>query len=307
MGAFAVSCALVAALIGRARWAPAPRTFDLQLEVTLAVAEGGAKERDTLSLRGGALALNSLADPEHAQLARLLDDLADDAERRRNPFTEDLAGLDLRRELTARMRAWGPSFSAAASLASGTWASEDSRLSVRVTAACAPQPPSTLCFPLQRDPGAIDLTERRARLFAWPIAHSLVLRAADARQAQALATSLRANLDRARTTVALALERSELHGLRLRPDLALVLRATERLRGLLADAGAASDAEGDLLLRIARSTTAGDELPWLQLPEGTVLVVPRLGALATRDLFVEEVTRLAADSHVPFEWVYRGP
>ena len=184
--------------------------------------------------------------------------------------------------------------------------SEDGHLSVRITATCAPEPPSTLCFPLRRGSTAIDPTEHRARLFAWPVAHAVVLTAPDARGAEVLASSLRTNLDRATTTIALALERTELHGLRLSPDLASIARATDRLRELLSDAGAPPDAESDLLARLARSTSAGDELPWLTLPPGAVLVVPRLGALANHDLFLAEVTRLAAGSHVPFEWVYRG-
>jgi hypothetical protein len=74
----------------------------------------------------------------------------------------------------------------------------------------------------------------------------------------------------------------------------------------LGEAGVLSGADGDLLARLARSTTTGDELPWLALSEGTVLVVPRLGALATRDAFVAEVGRLAGESAVPFETIFAG-
>lgn len=95
-------------------------------------------------------------------------------------------------------------------------------------------------------------------------------------------------------------------GLRASLELAAVARATERLMDALGDAGALPGDSSDLLARLARSTTTGDELPWLMLPEGAVLVVPRLGALAMRDVFLAEVTRLAAETGVPFERLYEG-
>jgi hypothetical protein len=148
--------------------------------------------------------------------------------------------------------------------------------------------------------------EHRARLFAWPVAHAVVLRTASAGQARSLAESMRSRLDREKTTIALVLERSALHGLRMSAALAAIARATERLTDQLGDSGALSGAEGDLLVRLARSTTTGDELPWLALPVGTVLVVPRLGALATHDSFVAEVARLAGDTHLPFATILEG-
>lgn len=295
---------MLVAVLARWRLAKPPRAFLLQLEVTLADAR--SKDAAGASPRGGALALNSLADSERAQLGQLLNDLADEAERRRNPFVEDLDGKDRHRELYTRLRAWGPSFSAAAALATGAWASEDDQITVRATDTCVQRPPSTVCLPLVRAPGEVDSTERRARLFAWPIARALVLRVLDPGQARALATSLRTNLDREHTSIALALESTELHGLRLSPELVAVARATDRLEELLADAGPLSAEESELLTRLAGSTTVSDALPWLQLPEGEVLVAPRLGALATRELFVDEVTQRASESRVGFEWVYRG-
>jgi hypothetical protein len=179
-------------------------------------------------------------------------------------------------------------------------------MTVAVKRACAPGPPSTLCMPVAHSPKATGPIERRARLFAWPVTHAVLLRAMDVAKARALAASIRAKLDREKTTVALVLERSELHGLRASLELGAVARATARLMDALGDAGALSGDSGDLLARIARSTTTGDELPWLALPEGAVLVVPRLGALATRDVFLAEVTRLAEDAGVRFERLYDG-
>lgn len=278
--------------------------FDLTLEVRLG--EPGQQRTAGESPRGGALALNSLTDAERTQLATLLGDLADEAAVRRNPLVEDLSGKDRERELESRLRAWGPSFSAAAALASGSWASGDGEMTVTVHPDCAPRPPSTLCMRVAHPPKTTGPIERRARLFAWPLTHAVLLRAPDAGRARALAASMRAKLEREKTTVALVLERSELHGLRASLELGAVARATERLMDALGDAGSLSGDSGDLLARLARSTTTGDELPWLALPEGAVLVVPRLGALATRDVFLAEVTRLATGTGVPFERLYEG-
>jgi hypothetical protein len=147
---------------------------------------------------------------------------------------------------------------------------------------------------------------RRARLFAWPVAQAVVLRAVDPAQTTELATSLRRDLDRSHTTIALALGAGELHSLRPSPELLNVARAASRLMDLAADAGALSGPETDLLVRLARSTTVADDLPWLRLPADSVLVVPRLGALATHDAFVSEVAGRALTSRLRFEWVTRG-
>lgn len=295
---------LVSVLHRRASASRAPADFDLTLEVQ--IGEAFPEHPSDASPRGGALALNSLTEVERAQLAALLNDLADEAAVRRNPLVEDLGNEDRHRELETRLRAWGPSFSAAASLASGAWSSADGTMTVKVSPACAPRPPSTLCLSFARASEATGPIEHRARLFAWPIAHAVVLRTAGAGQARSLAESMRSKLDREKTAIALVLERSELHGLRKSLELASVARATERLMDQLGDAGALSGAEGDLLVRLARSTTTRDELPWLALPEGTVLVVPRLGALAARASFVAEIERLAGDTHLPFDTIFEG-
>jgi hypothetical protein len=52
---------------------------------------------------------------------------------------------------------------------------------------------------------------------------------------------------------------------------------------------------------LAAVASAANELPWLKLAKNTLLIVPRLGSLATVDGFVAEVRACVGDAQV--EWL----
>jgi predicted proteasome-type protease len=58
-----------------------------------------------------------------------------------------------------------------------------------------------------------------------------------------------------------------------------------------------------VLAKIASATTVKDELPWFKLPRDSILIVPRLGALATSDAFVSEVRARLRTTTAEVEWL----
>jgi hypothetical protein len=163
-------------------------------------------------------------------------------------------------------------------------------MTVRVGRECAS---GATCFPLWpgHAPAAVQAVERRARFLAWPIASAMVLRTRSDDDAHAATEALRALAARS-SRVALILRSSELHGLRLGPELLELEAAARRLQAMV------SRNDETLLARLVRQLLApegaggagaDDPLPWLELPSRSILVVPKLGGLATLDGFVAEV------------------
>jgi hypothetical protein len=70
----------------------------------------------------------------------------------------------------------------------------------------------------------------------------------------------------------------------------------------IARAGAA-DTLAPIVAALADTPQGRDEVPSLSIPRNAILIVPRLGALATADAFVEEVSRLIERSHEPVTWL----
>jgi hypothetical protein len=66
---------------------------------------------------------------------------------------------------------------------------------------------------------------------------------------------------------------------------------------------AASPSLRGLLSGIAHASSSADEVPWLRLPAGTILIVPRLGTLATPDAFLAEVRTRLAGHAVSVAWL----
>jgi hypothetical protein len=81
---------------------------------------------------------------------------------------------------------------------------------------------------------------------------------------------------------------ADLHRLRRSATVDRLLRQARRLV-----ATAAGSSLARALAPLASADRAGDELPWLRLPPDAILVVPRLGALATADAFLAEVRAVA--------------
>jgi hypothetical protein len=150
---------------------------------------------------------------------------------------------------------------------------------VRATTACAPD---ARCIPVGSADAPGDGVAARARFLAWPLAYGIVLRP-PARCASDVVDALRAPVEGSR--VALVLRDDDLHGLRFSDALPALAESAARI-GRLAPADMPVK---EVLQRVSGSDDGADDLGWLALPEGAVLVVPRLGALATIAAFAGEV------------------
>jgi len=264
------------------------------LEVAGAPRAAGGAAGDAAA--GARLVLSAVTEQRRLELARALDGLAAGWERRRNPLfvplTDDDAG-----EVDKLLAAWLPPTTAALALTAGWWQSSDGDLAARPVARCAP---GTRCVRpavgFSKDP-----LERRLRFLAWPFGYAVVVRAASDTEATRIAERVR-TADARDTRVALVLTGGDIHAPRSSPGTAAVIRAASRTATALR--GRSSPAIA-LVEGIAAAGGARDSLPWLKLPPGAIVVVPRLGSLAEPAAFVAEVkSRLvAAAAGAKIEWL----
>jgi hypothetical protein len=295
-----VMCGLAGRSFGAAP--PSPPTGPVtNLEVTTAppgLATRGASPPAGLHPRAGAtLVLNSLSEAARLDLAHALERLATSLGRRRNPLFVPLDDGVERDEVERLLSDLGPAFAAAGALSVGRWTSSEGDLTVQGASRCRP---GATCFPLGAAPGQSPL-EGRARFLAWPVGFAVVVWTPDARRTSRIAASVRAS--RAKDSrIALVVTAAELHSLRGSPAVAEITRgATNVLRA----GGDHNEALAPLLTSIADAASTSDEASWLNLPRGALLIVPRLGALATADAFVREARALLdhAGGKVDVEWL----
>ena len=276
--------------------APPPARPVTNLQIVADASPDGASRADGARRPLGAmLVLNALSESARLDLAHRLARLAAALERRRNPLFVALEEGAERSEALSLTRDLGPMFAAASSLSAGRWTSSDGDLTVRGAARCARD---GACIPLV---GAArrDGVEGRARFLAWPIGFAIVVRAAAPREEAAITAALRDRraLD---STIALALTGADLR--RLRGGRALDELTRDAARVL--HAGGQGDAAFAALLgAIVDAPRARGEVAWLRLPPGAVLIVPRLGALATIDAFVSETRALLAPVAARQTWL----
>jgi hypothetical protein len=244
--------------------------------------------------RGAALALNSLSEGQRRALAEALDRVAAQLEARRNPFYAPLDDDATRAEIKALLVDVAPSFSAAETLAAGRWTSPEGDVTVRLVGTCAA---GAACFPLAKTGPRGDV-EDRARFLAWPVGFAALAKARDARDAARIAASVRAAREKD-SRIALVLCGAELH--RVHPSPALTALRTSARRVLRA--GGDSEPAMARLLGSITDVTRADDLAWLSLPPEVLLIVPRLGALATADAFVQEVARLLGKAGGEATWL----
>jgi hypothetical protein len=283
LGGLALLPTLPAPAYGRA-------PFPLKLEVETGQ-KSPAKSRPSPS--GAVLVLNSMGEARRQQLADSLAKLAAAVDRRKNPFFVALDDSEERKPVEDLIRQAAPTFTAAAALCAGRWQSAEGDVRIRPVNRCAAH---TRCVSLDEAPGQ-DEGERRARFLAWPLGYAVILSVASPILADDVADALRAP---GSTHIGLVLTGTELHRLRKSPALRQLL---EHARHVIKTAPAKRPPFLDLLAKIANAATARDELPWFNLPRDSILIVPRLGALATSDAFVADLrARLQAQS-VEVEWL----
>jgi hypothetical protein len=227
---------------------------------------------------GGSLALNGMGEARLAALSESLARLERAMARRKNPFYVPLDD-DTDGDRRAVLDSSAP-LAAAAMLAAGRWRSPEGELTIEAVTRC--RRPSR-CVRL----GAGDRLPARHRFLAWPLGYAVIATAGSAPEADKLATRLR---DGARQDgrIGLVLAAADLHRLRRSAAVDRLLRQARRLV-----AAAAGSSLARALAPLASANRVGDELPWLRLPPDAILVVPRLGALATADALLAEVRTVA--------------
>jgi hypothetical protein len=294
-----VICGLACPSSGAAA-APAPPTGPVTNLVVTTEPLGTATPDASVPARapapaGATLVLNSLSEAARLDLAHALGRLAAALGRRRNPLFVPLDDGVERAEAERLLTDLGPAFAAAGALSAGRWMSAEGDLTVQGVSRC---PPGATCIPLGAALAQSQL-EGRARFLAWPIGFAVVVWTPDARRMSRIATSVRAS--RAKDSrIALVVTAAELHSLRGSPAVAEIVRsATDVLRA----GGDRNEALAPLLTSIADAESTSDEASWLRLPRGALLIIPRLGALATGDAFVREARALLDHAGGHVEWL----
>ena len=264
--------------------------LDLRLEVAT---EKQRVQQTSPPPLGTTLVLNSMSEQQRQQMADSLAKLAAAADKKKNPFFVSLDDSEARAAMEDLIKQTAPSFTAASTLCAGHWQSREGNVQIRLASRCAAE---TRCISLTGTPSG-DEAERRARFLAWPLGYAILLRVAPGTDVNQVAQALRAPGE---THIALILTSDELHSLRESSALAKLLKHARHVARMTpARAGPLLD----VVAKIAIAATVRDELPWLQLPKGTILVVPRLGSLATAEAFVADVRTRLRPSGVPVEWL----
>ncbi|MEZ4222282.1 MAG: hypothetical protein R3B13_15200 [Polyangiaceae bacterium] len=134
---------------------------------------------------------------------------------------------------------------------------------------------------------AEDTLVRRARMAAWPIAHAVRIRGLDESAARKVRDALADRADEASAPFSLIVTRDVDRRKHTAGDLDALIADCRRVQALvkrIERRNALTTVLGDLA-----TVTTQPLLPWLDLAPSDVLVVPRLGALASRAQWIEEL------------------
>lgn len=249
------------------------------------------------SASGAALVLNSMSEEDRERLADSLAGLAAAVDKKKNPLFVSLDDSDERAAVESLLARTTPAFSAAVTLCAGRWQSREGDVQVRPVSRCAP---GTRCVALAAAPGS-DESERRARFLAWPLGYAIVLGTASPGRAADVAQALRAP---GSTQIALVLTGTELHRLRKSPALDRLLA---HARHIVRTVPPKPSPLLNVVAKVANAASAQDELTWFDLPDDSILVVPRLGALATSAAFVSDVRARLQSNAARVDWVVSPP
>lgn len=248
-----------------------------------------ARPKPSATIRASAaeamLVLNAMPESRRELLADSLAKLAAVVNRKKNPFFVALDDSEERKVVEGLIAQTAPAFTAATTLVAGRWSSLEGDVQVRPVTRCTA---GRRCFRLDADPSG-DADEKRVRFLAWPLGYAIVLAVASRAELAPVAEALRAP---GSFQIGLVLTSRELHALRASPSLPGLKRDARHLVKAMPGqrAGLVTTLSG-----MARAGAEPDALGWLQLPPDTLIVVPRLSALATPEQLVADVrSRLAA-------------
>jgi hypothetical protein len=239
------------------------------------------------------LVLNAMSEPRRELLATSLQRLATVVDRRKNPLFVSLDDSEERATVEELIAQTSPAFTAAANLAPGSWRSPEGDMLVRPAARCAPK---RQCIRLGDAPGGAE-NEKRARFLAWPLGYAIVLAVVEPAELHKVAEALRTP---GSFQIGLVLSSAELHSLRESPAQLALQRHARRLVKAMPKARTPLS---ERLANLASAGTGKDSLAWLRLPPETVLVVPRLGALATPEQLVADVRSRLATVESKVDWL----
>lgn len=250
--------------------------------------------------RATALALASFAPEVRAQILAQIDYAAARLEARLVPVEDDLgddeAPLD---ELQRSLSAYVPALTAAHALEREECGAGGLR--VRVARSCgeAALAPDERCAPLWATNAPRAATEARARFLAWPASNAALFDARDEASARRIMSRLRATATEAGSPVALVLSKDDLENL----DGAEHARFEASARRLGEAVAASGLTAPKTLEALARPRPAGRAAPWLEMKETSVLVVPRLSALASPERLSAAID--AAAGGAALSWAHR--
>ncbi len=284
------SLALLLGLLWTGQAVAAEGPWLLELEVTT-----GQKAPSPAPAPASAalLVLNSLSEAGRERLGQALHDLTVSVARRKNPLFVALDDSDERKAVSNLVAQTAPAFTAANTLLSGQWSSPEGDREVRPVSRCANR---NLCVALRVRPQ--DSAEaKRARFLAWPLGYAIVLKLDVGAKLEQVSAALRTP---GSTHIALVLSAPECQT--LRPSPALSSLQKEARRALSALSGQQTPLLENLA-GLAQARSGKNPMPWLSLPAGTILIVPRLGALATIDQFVDEVRARVRGTRAQLEWL----
>ena len=239
------------------------------------------------------LVLNSMSEARRELLGRALRDLAASVARRKNPLFVPLDDSEERKAVENLIAQTAPAYTAANALLSGQWQSPEGDVWIRPVPRCAAR---RTCVALQGKPGD-GADEKRARFLAWPLGYAIILVIAEDGKPDEIAEALRAP---GSLHIGLVLTGAELRALRPSPALLPLQREARRVVSALP--GKRTPLL-ETLASLAKVRSGKHTMPWLQLPPRAVLVVPRLGALATIEQFVEDVRTRLGGAHAQVEWL----
>ena len=239
------------------------------------------------------LVLNSMSDERRELLTHALHDLAVSVDRRKNPLFVPLDDSEERKAVENLIAQTAPAFTAANALLCGQWQSPEGDVWIRPVPRCAAQ---RTCIALQGGPSD-SAEEKRARFLAWPLGYAIILRTTESSKPDEVADALRAP---GSLHIGLVLTSTELRALRPSPALLPLQREARRVVGALP--GKRTPLR-ETLASLANVRPGKNRMTWLQLPPQTILIVPRLGALATIEQFVQDVRTRLGGANAKVEWL----
>ena len=262
----------------------------------------GKKESEPEGLvawRGLSLAVRALPEEQRGELLDAIREWLATAEMRHDPLR-----IELEDEPPApleRVRSWFlPVWNAATALEARRWALPGGNFQVSVVRDGAPSG-GLRTFRAWDPPTEQDSLIVGARFVAWPVTHGRLMDASTLDGLARLKASVGVHLCDPASRIGLLVDRSMLDRSSRCPELDAIRRLADRARRLASRFGPSESDElaRGLLEHVPESEPTTAVRDWLDLGTSEVFVIPRLGALASRAAFDDELRSLRAEASLP--------